>query len=296
MPSPAGQLARLAARLAPGDSVRIRLRRGGATREVTAVAGRRPERPPTLIFSGRTGGFAATSAPVVRLDGDTLVAINVAKGEAWTGDRSHGYWLASADGQAEYRRSSPWSRTELDRRVAELLLCADTLQEAAPPAATVRVGLHEVQQRADSLRVVIAQRALARDDGPRIATVRELTRRAGEAPRVQFAQPAEFEFLVEDYVVTGLRGVAGAELTALEPELAEYFRNVREGLLVLRLAPGTPAARAGLRPGDVIVAAAGRSLDSITELRSILARPQAAPLELRVVRRGRTLSLTLPRD
>jgi S1-C subfamily serine protease len=105
-----------------------------------------------------------------------------------------------------------------------------------------------------------------------------------------------YTFRVEDHVAAGLRGVAGAELSALEPELADYFRNVDEGLLVLRIAPDTPADRAGLRPGDVVIAADGRRVETVAELRQIVALPTANAVALRVIRRGRTLDLTLRRN
>ncbi|MEJ2504575.1 MAG: PDZ domain-containing protein, partial [Gemmatimonadota bacterium] len=83
--------------------------------------------------------------------------------------------------------------------------------------------------------------------------------------------------------------------TELEPTLAEYFDNASEGVLVLRVAERTPAARAGLRPGDVIVRAAGRAVETVGELRSLLARTDPGSTELRVVRKGRVHTLTLPR-
>ena len=46
--------------------------------------------------------------------------------------------------------------------------------------------------------------------------------------------------------------LAGAEFRALTPELGEYF-GLENGLLVLRVIPETPAARLGLRGGDVVV-------------------------------------------
>ncbi|MBD0321350.1 MAG: PDZ domain-containing protein, partial [Gemmatimonadetes bacterium] len=68
------------------------------------------------------------------------------------------------------------------------------------------------------------------------------------------------------YMEVGRRAVAGAELSELNPELARYFR-VDDGVLVLQVARSTPAARAGLQGGDVIVRAAGRSVGSVADLR-----------------------------
>jgi membrane-associated protease RseP (regulator of RpoE activity) len=299
--SPGTQLPRLASRLSPGDSVRIKIRRGTAVREITAVAEPRPERPPTFALESGSDGFRATSAPVIRVTGDSLVAINVQAGKGWVGEPTTGYWVASEDGRTEFRRLSSWSRNDLDQRVANLLLCVDTVAEAPiVPVTTARIELRAVQERADSLRVVIAERALARDGRDVYSIAIPQLVGTGDAPAVapdvRVYSPNAFVYSAEDHVAAGLRGVAGAELTSLEPELAEYFRNVREGLLVLRVAPGTPADRAGLRPGDVIVAADGSRLDAITRLRVLLTRTGDVPIALRVVRNGRSLTTTLRRD
>jgi len=57
------------------------------------------------------------------------------------------------------------------------------------------------------------------------------------------------------------------------------------GLLVRSVETGGPAERAGLREGDLIVAAAGRPIARVTELRSVLeGTPPDTPLELTIVR------------
>lgn len=92
----------------------------------------------------------------------------------------------------------------------------------------------------------------------------------------------------------GLRAVAGAELSPLNPELAQYF-GATEGVLVLNARDGTPAARAGLRAGDVIVQVNGQPVDSIGDLRRRIDDADA-PVRLRVLRRGETLDVTLDRE
>lgn len=91
----------------------------------------------------------------------------------------------------------------------------------------------------------------------------------------------------------GQRAVAGAELSEMNDGLAAYFQ-VGEGLLVLRVMPGTPAARAGLEAGDVVVRAAGEPVRSIDDLRfAVAAHRENGPIELEIVRAGdrRTLGL-----
>lgn len=291
-PAHAARLQALAAALAPGDSVHLRFDRSGREREVTAVADRRPDRP--ALGRNPRAGLTASTAPVVTLQGDTLVARNV----DGLLEGAQGYWFASGDGQTRFRRLAQWSGDPLDSRVRALLRCADTVEWEAPTA--VRIDLDRVRARADSLRVVIGRRALSGEVHAEVRGDRPERRgawvvRRGQPGEIRIEAPDPHVLRIEDYVAAGLRGVAGAELTPLEPELAEYFRNADAGLLVLRAAPGTPAHRAGLRPGDVIVAAAGRNVDSVARLRTLLASP-GPEIELRVVRRGRSLDISLRRN
>lgn len=87
--------------------------------------------------------------------------------------------------------------------------------------------------------------------------------------------------------------VAGAQLVqARDRDLARYF-GVSHGLIVTNLLPG-PARASGLRGGDVIVRAGGRSVTSTAQFRQIVAAhaPERA-VELVVVRDRREQRLTL---
>ena len=87
----------------------------------------------------------------------------------------------------------------------------------------------------------------------------------------------------------GIRGLPLAE--AREAGLGE-----RRGVLVTAVAEGSAAAAAGLRVGDIILAAAGQDLGdaSALEERVIVLAP-GAPLVLRVWREGRVIELELTR-
>jgi membrane-associated protease RseP (regulator of RpoE activity) len=108
-----------------------------------------------------------------------------------------------------------------------------------------------------------------------------------------FMRPGEM--LRSGYTI-GMRAIAGAELAELNPGLGEYFGTL-EGVLVLNAADGTPAARAGLRSGDVITRANGQEVTTITTLRRIVDRaPPGSTIRLEVLRRGTRSSVELSRQ
>lgn len=126
---------------------------------------------------------------------------------------------------------------------------------------------------------------------------RELER---EMPRIRMeAERAERELAREMARVTvagglalGSRSVAGAEFSELNEGLADYFGTDR-GVLVLRVAPDTPAARSGLRAGDVVVSAGGQSVERVHEIREAVLESRDRDVELVVVRRGARQGLRL---
>jgi serine protease Do len=61
------------------------------------------------------------------------------------------------------------------------------------------------------------------------------------------------------------RGRLGVSVQQVTPELAEYF-GVTSGVLVASVAPDSPAAKAGLKAGDVITVVNGKSVGSPREV------------------------------
>lgn len=290
----AGRLQVIGSPLSVGDSVRLRVFRDGRERDILAIAGRRPDRPPVALSVRGRDGLYASGIPVIRVVEDTLVARNL---ETLGVRRGAAYWLAYEDGRTEYRRIAGFSEDPMDRRVTDLLICAQRTLAAAPaPPTATRVDLRQIQERADSLRVVMTERAMSRPEAGVIRPGHIRGVEVAPAPPAPGAGMHVYTFRVEDHIAAGERGVAGAEVTPLDPELAEYFRGAREGLLVLRVAPGTPADRAGLRPGDVLTSGRGRSLTTVADLRLLLTIPDPTPVELQLVRHGRTRSITIRRD
>jgi len=95
-----------------------------------------------------------------------------------------------------------------------------------------------------------------------------------------------------DLLINRGGGIAGAEFTELNPGLAHYF-GTDEGLLVLRVGPGTPAALAGLEPGDVVTRANGRVVEDVEDFRVTVARARDANIKIDVLRKGKPRSLDL---
>jgi membrane-associated protease RseP (regulator of RpoE activity) len=101
--------------------------------------------------------------------------------------------------------------------------------------------------------------------------------------------PEPFDYRGFNFLFEGGRpslGISGDELTT---QLASYF-GVKQGkgVLVREVVAGSPAAKAGLKAGDVIVAVDGKSVATVAELRQAL--------EIKPKEEKRKLDLTVVRD
>jgi C-terminal processing protease CtpA/Prc len=81
--------------------------------------------------------------------------------------------------------------------------------------------------------------------------------------------------------------VAGATMTTITDELEE-LTGVSEGILVLRVAPGTPAATSGLRGGDVILKVNDDEVSGVRDLQIAVQREST--------RGGKQVALTVSRQ
>jgi serine protease Do len=89
------------------------------------------------------------------------------------------------------------------------------------------------------------------------------------------------------------RASLGVTIQALTPELAKAFgMNAREGALVSSVAENSPAARAGVKRGDVIVEYEGQKVDQWSQLpRMVAMTPIGKQVSLVVLRDGTRVPL-----
>ncbi|HYH40348.1 MAG TPA: DegQ family serine endoprotease [Burkholderiales bacterium] len=115
--------------------------------------------------------------------------------------------------------------------------------------------------------------------------------RTGGYMGVSFAIPIEVALDVSKQLQqTGkvTRGRLGVQIQALTPELAKSFKLAdTKGVLVASVEPGSPAAKAGLQSGDVILSFDGKLVQNANELpRIVAATKPGTPVTLEISRDG----------
>ena len=120
--------------------------------------------------------------------------------------------------------------------------------------------------------------------------------RSGGNMGIGFAIPVTtakqvLEGLVKDGQVT--RGWIGVEPNDLSPELAETFDvKVRDGVIITGVLQNGPAAKAGIRPGDVIVTIDSKPVTDVTQLLAVVSglKPGTA-VKFAIARKSQNLEL-----
>jgi len=122
--------------------------------------------------------------------------------------------------------------------------------------------------------------------------------RSGGYMGIGFAVPSNMahkvmESLIKNGKVT--RGWLGVSIQAMDDELAKHFGlKSSEGVLVNEVMGDTPAAKGGVKEGDVIVAFDGKKTPDPTTLRNIVAETKVGKrVKMQVIREGKSKTLNI---
>jgi serine protease Do/serine protease DegQ len=115
---------------------------------------------------------------------------------------------------------------------------------------------------------------------------------------IGFAIPVNMVKAVMDQLITYgevKRGIVGIKLRDVTPEAAESLQLVNaRGVEIIEVASGSPADRAGIKVGDVVVSMNGVALENAAQLRNGLALLRVGQsVEMRLLRKGAERSVTL---
>ncbi|MBI2312589.1 MAG: DegQ family serine endoprotease [Betaproteobacteria bacterium] len=115
---------------------------------------------------------------------------------------------------------------------------------------------------------------------------------AGGNVGIGFAVPANMAKAVMAQIIRFgevRRGRLGLSMQDLTPDLAKSLgANLKEGAVVTEVEPDSPAAKAGLKPGDVVMTVNNRPVRSSGDLRNQLALiPVGESADMRLIRGGK---------
>lgn len=140
--------------------------------------------------------------------------------------------------------------------------------------------------------------ALTDEQGRLLGINTAIYSRSGGSLGIGFAIPVNVaRQALQDIVQNGrvVRGWIGVESTALTPELAENLGAASaQGVIITGVLNGGPAARAGMRPGDVVTLINGRPIRTVAELRAgITALRPGTAATFTALRQGQNVEMQL---
>jgi membrane-associated protease RseP (regulator of RpoE activity) len=315
-------------RLRVGEPVRISIEREGRSFDVILTAAERPAsvRPRTVRLAMEPDSVvesmvramdslrlrlvgirrdtdriaeSTTRVQVVR-DGRTSPFVTPFEFHVFRGEKHDSLMRA----MNELTRITADLKRQEQARIAQLRASRLAVTDTDEELRALRASLEDISHRSTELRTAMSEaaRATAGFDygisgwlsaGPSWLTGGPLPPEwlPVTAAPPQPEQPAPFRPLTP--YLLGSNRVAGAQVIDLRPELAQYFA-VEGGVLVVDVSPGTPAAIAGLVPGDVIVRMDQVGIRSVEDLRLGVSRA-GDTLPLSLVRRGSTVQVLLRR-
>jgi putative serine protease PepD len=115
----------------------------------------------------------------------------------------------------------------------------------------------------------------------------------GTAPGIGFAIPSDTVTLIaRQLIATGKVTNSGRASLGITAQTVANASGQPAGVGVVRVNPGGAAAKAGIRPGDIILSVAGQPTDSITALQAVLAAHKPGDrVPVRISRDGKELTV-----
>ncbi len=140
--------------------------------------------------------------------------------------------------------------------------------------------------------------ALTDEQGRLLGINTAIYSRSGGSLGIGFAIPVNVaRQALQDIVQNGrvVRGWIGVESAALTPELAENLGAASaQGVIITGVLNGGPAARAGMRPGDVVTRINGQPIRTVAELRAgITALRPGTAATFTALRQGQNVEMQL---
>jgi len=297
-------------RLEAGDLITIRVERGGSPLQLTVRAAERPnevEAGQTVTLTFRTDSIAETmflamdalrnrlvvaTPPDQGADEPRMYRVGAVRGTPIVSGAPFEWLVFGGEDNDSLARELErvdgvlkGLQAEHDARMREMEAATARLADEYD-ARLVRIAeqIEVANRSAARLRATMREAALD-NAGPTYVNV------SAPAPSPA-TQPSEPFRPLSPYFL-GSNRVAGAQLFEVGPDLAEYFQ-VTGGVLVMDVAPGTPAALSGLRAGDVVVRVDGRQVRTVEDMRLGVARA-GDTLPISLVRRAESVELLLRR-
>jgi serine protease Do len=121
---------------------------------------------------------------------------------------------------------------------------------------------------------------------------------SGGSVGIGFAIPADVADTITKQLIQGgkvTRGYMGATIQNVTPEIADSLGITgKKGALVAEIVPGGPADKAGLQPGDVVLALNGQPVNSNSELTRMVAAVRTGDvMHLSVLRGGQNRTIDI---